>query len=67
MYIGIKMPALQADMLLMKADLSSKDTTLTFTFTTPDYMEKEAAEKLKPFLRRPVSYVWKEGKFVLAE
>ena len=29
--------------------------------------EKEAAEKLKPFLRRPVSYVWKEGKFVLAE
>ena len=58
---------LQADMLLMKADLSSKDATLTFTFTTPDYMEKEAAEKLKPFLRRPVSYVWKEGKFVLAE
>jgi len=30
-------------------------------------MEKEAAEKLKPFLRRPVSYGWKEGKFVLAE
>ena len=58
---------LQADMLLMKADLSSKDATLTFTFTTPDYMEKEAAEKLKPFLRRPVSYVWKEGKFVLSE
>ena len=28
---------LQADMLLMKADLSSKDATLTFTFTTPDY------------------------------
>lgn len=58
---------LQADMLLMKADLSGKDATLTFTFTTPDYMEKEAAEKLKPFLRRPVSYVWKEGKFVLSE
>ena len=55
---------LQADMLLMKADLSGKDATLTFTFTTPDYMEKEAAEKLKPFLRRPVSYTWKEGKFV---
>ena len=58
---------LQADMLLMKADLSGKDAMLTFTFTTPDYMEKEAAEKLKPFLRRPVSYVWKEGKFVLSE
>lgn len=58
---------LQADMLLMKADLSAGDATLTFTFTTPDYMEKEAAEKLKPFLRRPVSYIWKEGKFVRSE
>ena len=54
---------LQADMLLMKADLSGKDATLTFTFTTPDYMEKEAAEKLKPFLRDPIIYTWKEGKF----
>lgn len=25
----------------MKADLSGKDATLTFTFTTPDYMEKK--------------------------
>lgn len=57
----------QADMLLMKADLSGKDATLTFTFTTPDYMEKEAAETLKPYLRRPVSYRWKEGRFVPAE
>lgn len=54
---------LQADMLLMKADLSSKDAALTFSFTTPDYMEKEAAEKLKPFIRRPIKSVWKEGKF----
>lgn len=54
---------LQVDMLLMKADLSGKDATLTFTFTTPDYMEKEAAEKLKPFLRDPIIYTWKEGKF----
>lgn len=55
----------KADMPLMKADLSSKDATLTFTFTTPDYMEKEAADKLKPFIRRPITYVWKEGKFIL--
>ena len=55
----------QADMLLMKADLSAKDITLTFTFTTPDYIEKTTAEKLKPFLRRPVIYVWKEGKFIV--
>ena len=55
----------QVDFLLMKADFSNKDSKLTFTFTTPDYMEKEAAEKLKPFLRRPVIYVWQEGKFMV--
>lgn len=55
----------QADMLLMKADLSAKDNALTFTFTTTDYMDKEAAEKLKPYLRRPVVYVWKEGNYEL--
>lgn len=54
----------QADMLLMKADLSGKDNALTFTFATPDYMNKEAAEKLKPYLRQPVVYDWKESKFV---
>lgn len=55
----------QADMLLMKADLSAKDVTLTFAFTTFDYMDKEAADKLKPFIRRPITYIWKEGKFIL--
>lgn len=54
----------KADMLLMKADLSGKDDALTFTFATTDYMNKEAAEKLKPYLRQPVVYDWKESKFV---
>ncbi len=49
----------QADMLLMKAVLSAENDSLVFTFTTPDYMDKEAAAKLKPYLRRPVVYVWK--------
>ena len=53
----------QADMLLMKAELSAKDTALAFTFTTTDYMSKEAAEKLKPFVRRPIVYFWNQGKF----
>lgn len=53
----------QADMLLAKADFSKAGDVLTFTFTTPDYLEKETAEKLKPFLRRPITYTWKEGKF----
>ena len=55
----------KADMLLIKASLSAKDDTLTFTFTTPDYMDKEAAEKLKPYLRRPVVYVWKGNSYEL--
>ena len=54
---------LQADMLLMKADLSATDHTLTFTLATPEYMEKETAEKLKPFIRRPIVYIWEEGGF----
>ena len=54
---------LQADMLLMKADLSATDHTLTFTLATPEYMEKETAEKLKPFIRRPIVYTWNQGKF----
>lgn len=54
----------QADMLLMKADLSAKEATLVFTFTTTDYMSKEAADKLKPFIRRPMVYVWNKGRFI---
>lgn len=53
-----------ADMLLMKADFNKENTELTVTLTTPDYMSKETAEKLKPFLRRPIVYHWKNGAFV---
>lgn len=63
---GVRDAYRQADLFFLKADLSEQDATLTFTFTTPDLMEKEAAEKLKPFVRRPVIYVWKEGQFVPA-
>ncbi|QIU94625.1 DUF3256 family protein [Bacteroides faecium] len=52
-----------ADMLLMKADFNKKNTELTVTLTTPDYMSKETAEKLKPFLRRPIVYRWENGAF----
>lgn len=60
-YISVRA---QADMLLAKADFSKTDNTLAFTFTTPDYMQKEMAEKLKPFLRHPLIYTWKEKGFV---
>ena len=55
---------IHADMLLVKADLSKGDHAITFTFTTPEYMEKETAEKLKPFLRRPIVYSWNDGRFI---
>ena len=54
---------LQADMLLMKADLSGKDATLTFTFYHSRLYGKEAAENLNRFFRDPIIYTWKEGKF----
>lgn len=53
-----------ADMLLMKADFNKENTELTLTLTTPDYLSTETAEKLKPFLRRPLVYQWKNGKFI---
>ncbi len=55
----------QADMLLLKADLSAEDATLTFTFATKDYMSKEAAEKLNPFVRSSIVYRWKKERFIL--
>ena len=55
----------QADMLLMKAELSATDTTLTFALTTTDYMDKEAAEKLKPFVHSPIICSWQKDKFIL--
>lgn len=33
---------LQADMTLMQAELSKENGTLTFTLTTPEYMEETA-------------------------
>lgn len=57
----------QADMLLMKAELSPKEAKLTFKLTTPNYMDKETADKLKPFIRPSMVYVWEQGKFVVGK
>ena len=54
----------KADMLLMKASLSKDDASLTFIYTTPDYLNKEDKEKLLPYLRKePIVMQWKDGKF----
>jgi hypothetical protein len=54
----------KADMHLMKAQLSKEDTSLTFTYTTPDYLNEEDREKLSPHLRKEsIVLRWSEGKF----
>lgn len=53
-----------ADMNLMKANLSSEASTLTFIYTTPEYLSKEDREKLELYLRKePIVYQWVEGRF----
>ena len=54
----------KADMDLMKASLSKDDASLTFIYTTPEYMNKDDKEKLLPYLRKePIVLQWQEGKF----
>lgn len=57
-----------ADMYLLKATLSENNTELSFTYTTPQYLDKETAQKLTPFLQeKPLVYYWTNGKFVPSE
>ena len=54
----------KADMHLMKASLSKDDASLSFIYTTPDYLNKEDREKLLPYLRKePIVFRWHDGKF----
>ena len=54
----------QADLLLIKMQLSADDNTLVCSFDTPQYMEKSAVQKLTPLLQKPIVYNWNSGKFV---
>lgn len=54
----------KADMDLMKMELSPETKTLSFFYTTPDYLSKEDRKELAPYLdKSPVIYEWKDGKF----
>ncbi|KAA6319974.1 hypothetical protein EZS27_030192 [termite gut metagenome] len=57
----------QMDMVLLKADLSKTDTTLSFTLTTPRYMGEETLNKWKGYLREVIVYEWKDGRFQLVK
>ena len=55
----------KADMHVMKAVLSKDDSSLSFIYTTPEYLNQEDREKLSPYLRKEaVVYQWKDGKFL---
>lgn len=53
----------QADYPLMKADLSPDQPRLTWTFTTPEFLSADVAERLQPYLRPTLEWSWKEGHF----
>ncbi|WP_300725726.1 DUF3256 family protein [uncultured Bacteroides sp.] len=56
---------LKADMYLLKAELSEKDNSLTFTYTTPQYLDKPAAEEIEKYLiGKPIRYRWTNGRFI---
>lgn len=57
--------ASRLDMDLIHYTLSPDDLTLTATYATPLYLEKEAQEKIKPFLKEnPRIYHWKKSHFI---
>ncbi|WP_405371302.1 DUF3256 family protein [Phocaeicola sp.] len=59
---------MRTDMYMLKAELSEDTNSLRFVYTTPDYLDKETAKELAPYLREmPLLYEWKEGKFVLSK
>ena len=53
----------QADILLMKADLSPDAASLTFSFTTPDNLDKETAKQMEPYIIPSVTLTWNGKEF----
>lgn len=52
------------DMDLFRFQLNPDDYTLTQTYTTPEYLDKETQKKLKPFLKdTPKVFTWKKSSF----
>jgi hypothetical protein len=54
---------MKTELAFIKADLSKTGNTLSFTFTTLDYIGKEDTETLKNYFREVVTYEWKERRF----
>lgn len=55
----------EADILLMQASLADSTYTLTFRYTTPQYMSKESATEYLTLLKQEnIHYNWTGGKFI---
>lgn len=53
------------DVSLQEARLSADDRTITFHYTTPEYLDKKTSAELKTFLvQKPLQYIWAENRFV---
>lgn len=55
----------KADIYLVKACLSEKDTDIQFEYTTPDYFNRDDEVKIRSYLKGSIVYHWIEGKYVL--
>ena len=53
------------DFYLLKTDLSKDNSDITFTYSSPEYLDETAAKDLAPFVKKALVYVWKEGRFTL--
>ena len=55
----------QAYITFIKASLSPTEDTLSFTYTTPEYMNREERDKINAYLRKtPITYIWKDKHFI---
>lgn len=53
------------DVSLQEARLSADDRTITFHYTTLEYLDKKTSAELKTFLvQKPLQYIWAENRFV---
>ena len=58
-----KNPSMKVDQRFHCFGCGEDGDVIDFTAKLFNLSPKEAAEKLKPFVRRPIVYTWNQGKF----
>lgn len=59
---------IHADISLQEIRLSADNRTLSFRYTTPDYLDKATSDGLQAYLvQQPLRYVWSVDRFVRSE